>query len=723
MNNIWEFLIMTLTVSLSAGLILIIKALLKDKLTPRWQYGIWSLLALRMLIPVTVSNRYILVHVPLWVETLKALCESRLNSAYAQAFVPLKSPWLLPIISSVPRSITDWLFVIYAIGVFVSLLMYLISFFKLRRLISAAAPLSEANSSLINDVCRKYDLKSCRGVEAEGLPSAFVCGILKPVLVLPSGTAADEKIILHELLHLKYRDALQSVCWAVFRALHWCNPFMHYVFNCIGNDMESLCDRRVLERLEGEERREYGNILLLMANDHYPRAFGTTSLSNGGKNIAKRIACIAHFKKYPKGMALVSICIGIMLIQPLFLGSEFHGVASSINDYTAPNSVTTLQKDMASARLNRCTTMAGAIDTYAKGLIYENGLYLAAASPLSEHEKLYEQMCRSRADGWVYTHIESNLGGKAYARDPGSQVDFPEPYEVYNLQKIKNSDGSYQCRLVIYLTTVYSLPDASGDEKELVIIDDEGRALPGIAVIPLTVSREDSGWAVTPSGETKVKALESYFGNAMEVFARKNIDPVSVYTGQGKEGNITASVYTSYTVDNTVENQNNFSWFPGSFSFSESPVTDAEFEYADMDFNVTYTFTGNKEQLKNVSYVTLENMFYDDETDIPSDTEASMDGDNYAPIRQTGAGSSSTGWSYCSEAYETPGWDGTITDINSGRRYYSKRNLADTLKGIFTPAETSLSAIDMPGALVCRIYIDGFDTEYIISKEVTRDEQ
>ena len=85
--------------------------------------------------------------------------------------------------------------------------------------------------------------------------------------------------------------------------------------------MESLCDRRVLEKLEGEERRDYGKILLLMANDRYPRAFGTTSLSNGGKNIAKRIACIAHFKKYPKGMALVSVCIGIMLIQPLFFGS------------------------------------------------------------------------------------------------------------------------------------------------------------------------------------------------------------------------------------------------------------------------------------------------------------------------------------------------------------------------------------------------------------------
>ena len=70
MNNIWEFLVMTFTVSLSAGLILVLKALLRDKLTPRWQYDVWSLLALRMLIPVAVSNRYILVPIPLWIETL-----------------------------------------------------------------------------------------------------------------------------------------------------------------------------------------------------------------------------------------------------------------------------------------------------------------------------------------------------------------------------------------------------------------------------------------------------------------------------------------------------------------------------------------------------------------------------------------------------------------------------------------------------------------------------
>lgn len=699
---------MTLTVSLASGLILVLKALLRDKLTPRWQYGIWSLLALRMMIPVAVSNRYILVPIPLWIETLKALCESRLSSAYAQAFVPLESPWFLPMISSVPHSITDWLFVIYIASVATSLLLCLVSYVKLRLLIANAVPLSGVNQSSIGDVCNKYELKACRAVEIEGLPSAFVCGIIKPVLVLPAGTVTDEKILLHELLHLRYKDSMQSVIWAVFRALHWCNPFMHYVFNCIGNDMESLCDRRVLEKLEGEDRRDYGKILLLMANDRYPRAFGTTSLSNGGKNIAKRIACIAHFKKYPRGMALVSVCIGIMLIQPLFFGSEFHGVASPINDYSVANSEMILQKNLASTRLNRCSTMAGAIDAYAKGLIYENGLYLAAASPLSEQENLYEQMCASLDEGWIYTHVENHLGARAFARSPNPDVIVSNPYEVCNIRQSVTDTHVFQCQLVIYSTS------------------NDGDALPGISIIPLSVCMENGSWVVIPSGETDFIEMGQSFwfypcGFVREILA---LTPMSTYKGVGTNGYITASCCTFYNIENTVKTQNGPSWFPdSSFSFNEKPVTNAEFEHSDMDFNITYTFTGDREQLKNISYVTLENMFYDSTADIPSDPEARMDDENFAPIKESGAGSSSTGWSYRAETFDNHDWNGTIRDINSGGRYYPKREIMDALKKASASGDASLPPVENPEVLVARVYIDGFDTEYIISKEVTTDEQ
>ena len=57
MHNIWEFLLQTVSVTLVATLLLVMKHLFEDKLSPRWQYGIWSILALRILLPATTSRR------------------------------------------------------------------------------------------------------------------------------------------------------------------------------------------------------------------------------------------------------------------------------------------------------------------------------------------------------------------------------------------------------------------------------------------------------------------------------------------------------------------------------------------------------------------------------------------------------------------------------------------------------------------------------------------
>ena len=70
MGNIWEFLLQTLTVSLTAAVLLIVKYLLADKLSPRWQYGIWGLLALRALIPAGMT-RQVLLPRPAWVDMCK----------------------------------------------------------------------------------------------------------------------------------------------------------------------------------------------------------------------------------------------------------------------------------------------------------------------------------------------------------------------------------------------------------------------------------------------------------------------------------------------------------------------------------------------------------------------------------------------------------------------------------------------------------------------------
>ena len=55
MTNIWSFLLQTLMASVVAVILLVVKKLLEDKLSPRWQYGVWSVLVLRFLVPVNLS--------------------------------------------------------------------------------------------------------------------------------------------------------------------------------------------------------------------------------------------------------------------------------------------------------------------------------------------------------------------------------------------------------------------------------------------------------------------------------------------------------------------------------------------------------------------------------------------------------------------------------------------------------------------------------------------
>ena len=474
MGNIWEFLLQTLTVSLAAAVLLIVKYLLADKLSPRWQYGVWGLLALRALIPAGMT-RQVLLPLPVWVDMWKTAAERGLGSAYASPWSSLDAGSVLPLPSGAPRSLTDWLFLVYVLGVLGWLLWKAAAYARLRLVLRRGTPASAEVSARLAAVCEKYGLRSCRAVEVEGLPTAFVCGVIRPVLALPRG-GADDKVLLHELLHLKYFDAAQGIFWCLIRALHWCDPFMHYVLDRVGNDLESLCDQRVLERLEGEERREYGGILLGMANAKYARAPGTSS--NGGKNISRRIAAIVRFKLYPRGMALASVCIVLVLAAPLLLGS-----AGTDIGHMYPNELDGLDRSLAAARTTRCRTPAAALDTYAKGLIYDNGVFLAAASPFEKHGELYEGMRASRAEGWVAYHYESVP--EQYAIDSGSG---------YLINNLVCSEGVCEAELILTVNYVADLENGGW------LKDADGDTLTGLYVVPVR-AWEAEGWVVEETGE------------------------------------------------------------------------------------------------------------------------------------------------------------------------------------------------------------------------------
>lgn len=559
MTNLWGFFLQTVSLTLVAAVLLILKHLLEDKLSPRWQYGIWAVLALRALVPARVGADSVLPF-SLWLEMAKAWAEQLLGgaSAFTEVYRPIRLDHVFPGVTGRPVTVTDWLFVIYAIGVVVWLLWYSVSYIRLRLLLkTGTAPDYDLEAQLIR-VRKRYDLPKCRAVVVDGIDSPFVCGVVSPVLAVPKDKIFDDKVMLHELLHLQHRDGLQSVFWCVLRCLHWCNPVLQWVFHRIGNDMEALCDRRVLERVEGEERRDYGVILLSMANDRYARVPGTTSVSNGGENIARRIEAIVRFKKYPKGMGLVSVCIGLILMVPCVVGTA---VAYDSFDLQ-PGSISDLPKAMALARIERCDTVAGALDTYAKGLLNENGIYIAMTSPLSEHEELERRMNQSSADGRYACKLPA--GEKLeYMGVPDGYNDFFQ-YGIYELAE--QSDGTYTAWLAF---RVKGYADENGDMAQ--DQNEDGQILYGIrrVTFPVEVYYSD-GWCVREIGERKYTFFP-YDGGTLE--NKLAHVPARVYEKKGDYGTLTITERTQYVVDESMEG-----WHPfGVEGLNGAVDPDAEF--------------------------------------------------------------------------------------------------------------------------------------------------
>ena len=609
MYNIWGFLLQTTAVSVVAAIILFLKKIFEDKLSPKWQYCIWTLLAIRILVPVNLGS-YILPPVALWMEMLKAGVEKLVSSVYTYVYEPIILHHVFPLITDAPQSATDWLFVIYSAGVLFFLLKYLIAYIRLRVLLKHGSKVSSEMEQKMLAVCDTYNLKGCKMVAVNGLTSAFICGVFRPILVVPAESDVDEKVFLHELLHLKYHDTIQNVGWCILRSLHWCNPFMQFVINHIENDMESMCDQRVLELLEGEERREYGHILLHMANQKYSRIPGTTSISNGGNNISKRIAAIVRFKKYPQGMTLVSVCIILTMFWPTIVGN-----AASYDSLDFIYYHDEADKSMAIARVNRCGTIAGAIDMYVKGLYEMNGAYVATAVPFSEHERISNELeeygCYQR--GKYITNINQLYN-----------------YRVYNVdEQMKNH---YTGILVLYSNI--SVDEYVPELKEYISDDLESNYCDAYIIIPISVWKENGSWVLKETEERSIVAAEKLHQENSSILFGKE------YYGKNETGEVRLILETKYEVENTQKSNANMSLELGGSSYSVpqfdiSPNPNAAFSIIEINHQIEYHHLN---EAQPNSYVEL------------------LIGEQ--------------NW----RLYEaiTPAWDGNIVDGVSGDIYYNR---------------------------------------------------
>ena len=641
MSNIWEFLYQTLSVSLAAAVLLAVKWLLRDKLSPRWQYAVWGVLALRALIPASLG-RSLVPQLALWTETAKSAAELALDSAFTGPFELMSVAAPVPLAGGLPRSLTDWLFVLYAAGVLAALVWYAYRYARLRALLWRGRE-DAAVRAAVDAAAEKYGLKPCRTVSVPGLKGAFVCGVIRPVLAVPEGEIPDGKIILHELLHLKYLDAAQNIFWCVLRALHWCNPFLQYVFNRVGNDMEALCDQRVLERLEGEERREYGSILLGMASDSYARAPGTSSISNGARNIARRIEAIARFKLYPRGMALVSVCAVLLLGASLLTGARAEPEARD-NPGTSAEALAALTD----ARVFPCASVPAAIDSYVKGALLGNFYALASVSPADGYGEIYDAFCARIEDGWAPP--DAGFG-----------------YRQIVLSPRLAADGVWRASVAVdeSVISMIAVDDKLKGEAE--------EAHDRMYLIPLEISEENGGYAVRGGAGRWIYAseLDSEAISTPEIVAADNPEAVApAYTASAETPAGTLSLSTGSSADIALPDYygDDNSWFVSvNTGYSRSDLTFSEAEWGGIFFT-GWTLTLDASALYDAGEVSSVMVKYAWEAaDAPTGYPAS------GTLNATAAELAESGGVL--SVSDCPDWNLNIE--NGGAPYYPRRMTAE----------------------------------------------
>lgn len=414
MHSIWSFLQQTAAASATVLLLLLLRRIFRDKLSPRCLCALWTVFPIRLLIPVGLLGFVTTLDLTYPVDLLRTAIELNAGSAYS-------SPWLsdlpaLPIPlppTAAPRSVTDWLFLIYLAGVLGFAVYFLLAHLRLRRILREAVPVSAERSKGISELAASHKLPMpAKIVAIPGLQAPFLVGIFRATLVLPA-EGVDKPVILHELFHLRYRDLLSGWLDTCFRCLHWPNPLLWYALDQMANDREARCDQQVLELLQGEERRDYGRLLLTMADDAHLRTPGATTMANGAKHIKDRIKSIVRFRLYPSGMSLVAWCMALSIALSMALG---YPAAAAVVKSSSGNS---LPEILAQARQHRPTTVLGALDTFAKSLYAETynpntaRLYRAMALPESERHNLPELIKE-----WKDNNAEERFYRDNYATGP-----------------------------------------------------------------------------------------------------------------------------------------------------------------------------------------------------------------------------------------------------------------------------------------------------------------
>lgn len=180
-------------------------------------------------------------------------------------------------------------------------------------------------SSLMNNICLEQHIKNTfQVILMPNLGSPMICGLRKPVILLPDTLSVSKQdlyyILYHEVFHYTHHDLWIKLGTELLTVLYWWNPIVYLFQKQISNLLEVQIDEKVVTMPQAASPLDYIQCLMRVAQSGY-QSTARFGISLCGKNdLLRRVQLLLNEKHYRKSklfQSLSTFCVLIVAILSL----------------------------------------------------------------------------------------------------------------------------------------------------------------------------------------------------------------------------------------------------------------------------------------------------------------------------------------------------------------------------------------------------------------------
>ena len=304
-----------LELSWQAGLIALavmaVRLVLRKKASRRALCMLWALVALRLLLPVSLT-----VESPVSLQAEEApvsrayhtMQEARTSVPEEAAPAPAESSGAAAaVVPAEPaaepvtlRTFARWLPWIWVIGMGCMAAYMLLSFIWMRLTLRRAEHIRDNVYR-----CTQWS-------------TPFVLGIIAPCIYVPESVSEEDlpQVLAHERCHIRRWDHVVKPFAFLLLAVNWFNPVLWAAYVLLGRDMENACDEMALKNADTAQRAAYSRALVSCAAQ--PKMAAVCPLAFGEVAVKERVKNVIHYKK-PAVWAAVMVAVAAVIIGACLL--------------------------------------------------------------------------------------------------------------------------------------------------------------------------------------------------------------------------------------------------------------------------------------------------------------------------------------------------------------------------------------------------------------------